>query len=186
LTAFALAHAGLTGPWAATSLHALQLVAVAVVAHAVLAMQRNLAPNAPRLAVATVGVASALLLPAPVAGIGTITLGAISGLLFFRNTATLQAPGALRSNISARAGALCLTLFVLLLILPPLFPSASLTVFSVFYRAGALVFALALLGLWLLTVRRQAPWKIVALTLAATLLLHAILLHLSAPAWLQI
>ena len=52
MLAFALGHAHLTGKLGLGAVHGLQLVAVAVVAQAVLAMRRSLAPDAPRMLVA--------------------------------------------------------------------------------------------------------------------------------------
>ncbi len=113
-------------------LHGLQLVAVAVVAQAVWGMARTLCPDRPRAAIATLAAVLLLLAPGAGAQIGAIVLGALAGL------AIGAEPGppasALVSAVGRRAGAACLALYALLLVLPlpPLF--------AAFYRSGALVF----------------------------------------------
>ena len=57
MLAFALGHAHLTGRMGLGAVHGLQLVAVAVVAQAVLAMRRSLAPDVPRMMVAALAAA---------------------------------------------------------------------------------------------------------------------------------
>ena len=65
-------------------LHGLQLVAVAVVAQAVLGMQRSLAPDRVRIALAILATGFVLFLPAQAATLIAIAAGAVAGLLLFR------------------------------------------------------------------------------------------------------
>src|SRR5208337_5008315 len=81
MLAFAYGHSFLGGSVGQGLLHGLQLVAVAVVAQAVMAMQRSLAPDRVRVALAVAAVALTLFLPPGMATIAPIVLGATAGLL---------------------------------------------------------------------------------------------------------
>lgn len=121
----------------------LKITAVAVVAHAVLGMARNLAPEGPRAGIAVAALALiALTPPGSLAQIAAILLG--TGLGFALRvappsdktaTAPLRAP-------SRRNGAACLIIFALLLVGLPLIAGGGVLaqIADVFYRAGALVF----------------------------------------------
>jgi chromate transporter len=142
MTALALGSAHLTSPLALAILHALQLVAVAVVAQAILAMQRTLAPDLPRLALAAATTALVLLLPTPYTTLLAVLLGAVLGILFLHpKPLAADAPVLTLPRYTTLAAA---TLFTLLLALAlfGLHTSAPtpLAVFSAFYRTGALVF----------------------------------------------
>ncbi len=124
-------------------LHGLKVAAVAVVANAVLAMMRTLAPDRAR---ATLAVAAALLasaLPTSVGQIGAILVGAAVGLLLFRNApvadhADLPHP----VNRVVAVGAIVI-FFAILFGLPLVsaaVPSHAFQLFNVFYRACSLVF----------------------------------------------
>jgi chromate transporter len=140
---FAFGHSFIGGRFGNGLLHGLQLVAVAVVAQAVLAMQRSLAPDRIRITLAIVATALTLLLPAQVATIAPIVLGALAGLLFLRSLdeANLEAA---ELPVSKRAGAVSGAAFLLLLLMLPVlarvFATRALDIFSSFYRTGALVF----------------------------------------------
>ena len=127
MLAFAFGHAHLTGKLGLGAVHGLQLVAVAVVAQAVLAMRRSLAPDAARMAVALVAAAivyfSGQSLPA-------IALGALLGWVLPRppgqpptpprlNTPAEVTPGKLTPGLSRRAGLAAAILFCALLVLLP-------------------------------------------------------------------
>ena len=84
MLAFAYGHSFLGGSAGNGLLHGLQLVAVAVVAQAVLGMQRSLAPDRIRIAFAILAAGLVLFLPAQVATLIAIAAGAVAGLLFFR------------------------------------------------------------------------------------------------------
>ncbi len=96
---FAFGAASLSGRLGVRLIHGLQIVAVAVVAQAVLTMQRSLAPDRKRVAIAIVALAVVLFAPAQLATLFAIVGGAIAGLTMFRHielsqrrAAMIQAP----------------------------------------------------------------------------------------------
>ena len=125
------------------ALHGLKVVAVAVVAQAVWGMARNLCTDAPRVAVMLLAACVALLQTSAWGQVGVILIAGMAGLLLFKPTPP-TAHDALPVTISRRAGALWLSLFVLLLaslpILAQWLPNPTLAVTDAFYRTGALVF----------------------------------------------
>ncbi|SEC92362.1 chromate efflux transporter [Pseudomonas marginalis] len=125
------------------ALHGLKVVAVAVVAQAVWGMARNLCTDAPRVAVMLLAACVALLQTSAWGQVGVILIAGMAGLLLFKPTPPTT-HDALPVTISRRAGALWLSLFVLLLaslpILAQLMPNPTLAVTDAFYRTGALVF----------------------------------------------
>ncbi len=132
--------------WAAPAggrvFHGLQLVAVAVVAQAVVAMQRTLAPEWRRLLIAAAAMATVLLLPWSGVNLLVIVLAGAAGLAVFRGrtfAGASEAEIALpRSHGAVAAGVffgLLALAFVLRLSAQPL-----LAEFAAFYRSGALVF----------------------------------------------
>ena len=143
MLAFAYGHSFIGGSAGNGLLHGLQLVAVAVVAQAVLGMQRSLAPDRIRIAFAILATGLVLFLPAQVATLSAIAAGAVAGLLLFRsqNDADSNYAG---MSLSKPVGFSSAAVFFLLLVLLPLaahlFSSTGLAVFSAFYRSGALVF----------------------------------------------
>jgi chromate transporter len=124
-------------------LHGLKLVAVAVVAHALVGMARQLAPDLPRALIA-LGAAALLLAVGSVwMQLAAIALGAALGGWCCRRVrvpagAPLSLPG------GGRLGALCLALFLAGLLATLLVPASGTpgvaAVAGAFYRAGALVF----------------------------------------------
>jgi len=144
MTAFAFAHRFLGGPHMLGVIHGLQIVAVAVIAQAVLMMQRNLAPDRVRATIAITGAGVALLAPVYLGTIAAIAAGAAAGLVFCRTAEQGAGHAAFRVPLSKAAGAILLSLFVVLLIGPPLLLAREniswLAVFQAFYRSGALVF----------------------------------------------
>jgi chromate transporter len=143
MVAFAFAQNFLIGPHARALSHALQLVAVAVVAKAVLMMQRTLAPDRLRASIAVIGASLALLLPSNFNTLLAILCGALAGLIFCRHSAPPPATASSLTPLSKPTATVALTLFALLLLLSVLAPArqpANLRLFSTFYRSGALVF----------------------------------------------
>jgi len=145
MVAFAFAHRFFAGPHALGIIHGLQIVAVAVIAQAVLMMQRNLAPDRVRATIAVLGAAVALFAPAYIGTVGAIGVGAATGLIFCRGTrddATTHS--AFRVPLSKTVGGLLLSLFLVLLVVPTLVLARAsiswLAVCQAFYRSGALVF----------------------------------------------
>lgn len=142
--AFAFGHTLFTGPIALRALHGLELVAVAIVAQAVVSMQRSLAPNLIRIAIAIAAAALTLFLPTPFATLIAIATGLLAGLILCRTPDTSQSLAAPPSPISRPTGLLAATLFLLFLILSELpartLPATLPTLAAAFYRSGALVF----------------------------------------------
>jgi chromate transporter len=143
MLAAAYGHSFLSGSAGAALLHALQIVAVAVVAQAILTMQRSLAPNALRLAIAVAGACIVLFLPTHFATLIAISFGAAAGLQFCRTSMHKNSePFVL--HLSRRAGMIAAGVFFLLLVVPQLLAHSThaqaLQVFAAFYRSGALVF----------------------------------------------
>jgi chromate transporter len=143
MLAFAYGHTLLSGNAGRSLLHGLQIVAVAVVAQAVLTMQRSLAPDRLRIAFAIVAACVILFGPPRFATLIAILAGAVAGLLFCRANAT-EVQERLTLPLSKRAGKTAAVLFSVLLALAVLavhgFSHPALRIFSAFYRSGALVF----------------------------------------------
>jgi chromate transporter len=141
MLAFAFGHSLFSGGLGNALLHGLQLAAVAVVAQAVLAMRRTLAPDIPRLILALIAAAITLFAPASFGTLLAIALGALLGL-------TLRTPAdapelTLPAPLSRRAALTAAALFCALVVLCIAVGSndiTPLTVFSRFARSGALVF----------------------------------------------
>jgi chromate transporter len=160
LLAFALGADALGGPLGQQVVHALKLVAVAIVAQAVWGMARSLAPDRER---ATIALGAVILLssaPVAVGQIAAIGVGALAGLMWCRDR-TDPAGTRLPVPLSQRTGALFLLLFALLLFGLPVviafWPMQWLSLFEVFYRSGALVFGGGHVVLPLLEARLVEP-----------------------------
>lgn len=121
----------------------LKIVAVAVVAHAILGMAKNLAPDLKRKAIVLFALTLTLFWQAPFTHAGVILIAAVIGFLLYRNEADTQEAG-MEFPVSKWFGAICLTLFFGLLALLPLLRELTgsywVAMFDSFYRAGALVF----------------------------------------------
>jgi chromate transporter len=154
MLAFAYGYGHEPGRVAAAALHGLQLVAVAVVAQAVLRMQRTLAPDVPRLAIALVDSVIALFAPPAYATASAIVAGAIAGLVLLRRQTpvtggeplpeiTIWETTVSQTTVSRRGSVAAATAFVVLLV-SALLLSRSRTIFiavlASLYRTGALVF----------------------------------------------
>lgn len=127
----------------AGALHALKIVAVAVVAQAVWGMARTLCRGVARMAIMVIAACVLLLWVNPWAQVLVMALSAIVGMLFFKPFAhTSHDPLPIR--IGRRAGIVMLGMFFSLLIFLPMIVQASgnhpLMVFSAFFQAGSLVF----------------------------------------------
>ncbi|WP_404471276.1 chromate efflux transporter [Vreelandella venusta] len=142
LVLFALGAAVLDGPVASGIIHGLKVVAVAIVAHAVWGMARNLCPDKTRTAIALAAVLAVVLVSGPLGQVAAIVLGGVAGLLFCRESAAAATNDSLHFPVTRRVGTLALLIFAgLLLLLPLLAASAGwLNVVDAFYRSGALVF----------------------------------------------
>jgi chromate transporter len=124
-------------------LHGLKVAAVAVVANAVLTMMRTLTPDRER---ATLAVAAALLvsaLPTSLGQIGAIVVGAVVGIVLFRNVPAADHPD-LPHPVNRTVAVSAIVIFFAILFGLPLVaaavPNHAVQLFDVFYRAGSLVF----------------------------------------------
>jgi len=139
---FALFEAQSRGPLCASALHGLQLVALAVVAHAVWSMAGKLCPDWRRRAIAIV-VAVVLALAGNALLQFFAILGAgIAGWLLCR-TLRLPSPRPVAPIDARTAGGAFALFFALLALLPILSAQVSrspVALAEVFYRSGALVF----------------------------------------------
>ena len=122
----------------------LKVAAVAVVAHAVLGMARNLTPDVPRAVIAVGALALVLAVPGPFAQVAAIAGAAALGLLVLRRVPL--SPGAgepLAARVSRPVALGAAALLVALLVLLPVLArggGGGVGLFDTFYRAGALVF----------------------------------------------
>jgi chromate transporter len=120
----------------------LQLAAVAVVAHAVLAMGRVLCPDPGRILLCLAGAAASLLLPGAWTQVAVIAACAAAGWLFLPAPTAPTAPASpVRGH---RTALMALILFAVLLAAAGLAAgrtdSRIVAEFSAFYRSGSLVF----------------------------------------------
>lgn len=123
--------------------HALELVAAAVIAQAVWGMMRVLTPDRRRVTIAVIAVAVILLSGRASSQLAAIALGGVLGLVFCRKTG-LDRSRQLPIPISPSVAVTALLLFVILLVGPSVFLaihySHPVAFFEAFYRSGALVF----------------------------------------------
>jgi len=135
LTSFDIGNAG----W----LHGLKIVAVAVVAHAIVGMAKNLTPDVTRKTIAFLALAGTLLWQTAFTQVGVILLAAFLGFLLFQTHDYDQARST-RFPIAKAFSVFCFILFFALLLVLPIMreftTSAWVAMFDSFYRAGALVF----------------------------------------------
>lgn len=143
LLLFAMVAASIEGPVGNGLLHALKIVAVAVVAQAVWGMAKSLAPDRQRASIALVGIICVVFVAGAFGQILALALGAIAGLFLCRSEAARQASH-LAFRVPKSVGYIALATFALLLAFLPVFAamagSQGLSLFDAFYRAGALVF----------------------------------------------
>lgn len=132
---FALGLAHYPGLADSAAVHGLKIFAVAVVAQAVWSMGRSLCSDTPRRLLALVAAGLALWLPGSAGQLLGLGLAALVGRLALAPTATPPAL-VLRTGLSRRLGIVALLLFLLPLLLLPVWSHLAGGV----YRAGALVF----------------------------------------------
>ncbi|MFT4818114.1 chromate efflux transporter [Marinobacter sp. BSs20148] len=143
LVLLALGAGMLDGPVSQGIIHGLKVTAVAIVAHAVWGMARNLCPDRQRAGIALAAVFTVVLFNGSLGQVTAIVIGALAGMVLCRVQADNDAPELLLP-VSARVGYLAGLIFAVLLVGLPLLawvtPSATVAVMDAFYRAGALVF----------------------------------------------
>jgi chromate transporter len=144
LVLFAFGAAVLDGPIGSGIIHGLKVVAVAIVAHAVWGMARNLCPDKTRTGIALAAVLTVVLVSGPLGQVSAIVLGGLAGLALCRDSAAAAATASesLHFPVTRKAGMVALGGFAGLLILLPLLAGMAvwLDIADAFYRSGALVF----------------------------------------------
>ena len=135
LTGFDIGNAG----W----IHGLKIVAVAVVAHAIMSMARNLAPDLKRKAIALFALIGTLVWQTAFTQVGVILIAALFGFLLYKQHEKDEEVST-RFPITKRVSAICLLLFFGLLIFLPIIREMTgsywVAMFDSFYRSGSLVF----------------------------------------------
>ncbi|RUR46152.1 chromate efflux transporter [Vreelandella populi] len=142
LVLFALGASLLDGPLASGIIHGLKVAAVAIVAHAVWGMARNLCPDKTRAGIALLAVLTVVGVSGSLGQVSAIMLGGLVGLVMCREAAAASQNATLHFGVSRSVGAMALGLFAGLLILLPLLAESAiwLDLIDAFYRSGALVF----------------------------------------------
>lgn len=141
LLVFAMTAATIAGPVGTGALNGLKIVAVAIIAHAVWGMAKNLCPDRERAAIAVGAVAVLAFVPGAFGMVGAIVLGAVAGLMLGRGTAAPVGGHVTMPVTRGVAMGALIAFFALLALLPVVAgQSQALAVIDSFYRAGALVF----------------------------------------------
>ena len=124
-------------------IHGLKVVAVAVVAHAILGMAKNLTPDLKRKTIALLALVATLLWQTAFSQVGVILISGFIGFLLYKQHTESEDAG-IRVPISKWFATCCLILFFGLLILLPILREATslhwIAMFDSFYRSGSLVF----------------------------------------------
>lgn len=132
-----------TGSFDSGWIQGLKIVAVAVVAHALLGMQKKLAPDRIRITIAIVCAILALLIPTAVGQIGVILVAGLFGFLYYRKE-TIEPGSKMELSFGKKTGIVSWVLFFGLLILLPIFKpfvqSVYYSIFDTYYRVGSIVF----------------------------------------------
>ncbi|HLR67818.1 MAG TPA: chromate transporter [Virgibacillus sp.] len=135
LTGFDIGNAG----W----IHGLKIVAVAVVAHAILSMAKNLTPDLKRKAIALFALIGTLIWQTAFTQVGVILIAALFGFLLYKQHEKDEEVSS-RFPITKRVSAICLLLFFSLLLFLPIIREMTgsywVAMFDSFYRSGSLVF----------------------------------------------
>jgi chromate transporter len=125
-------------------IHGLKIVAVAVVAHAILGMAKNLTPDLKRKAIALLALIGTLVAQSAITQVGVILVAALIGFLLYNKQLIVLDKTKSNFPISKKISALCFALFFGLLFLLPfmreLTGSYWIAMFDSFYRSGSLVF----------------------------------------------
>lgn len=135
MTGFDVGNAG----W----IHGLKIVAVAIVAHAIIGMAKSLTPDLKRKAIAIMALLVTLLWQTAFSQVGVILIAAFIGFLLLKQE---NEGGVVQSRfpVSKQVGAICLLVFVGLLVVLPLLKEMTgsywVAMFDSFYRSGSFVF----------------------------------------------
>lgn len=121
----------------------LKIVAVAVVAHALIGMQKSLAPDRIRISIAIGCAILTLLIPTAIGQITIILIAGIFGFFYYKNDAIEPAPE-MKLSFGKKTGIISWVLFFALLTLLPLLKpfvqSVYYAIFDTYYRVGSIVF----------------------------------------------
>ncbi|WP_185908010.1 chromate efflux transporter [Psychrobacillus soli] len=132
-----------TGSFDSGWIHGLKIVAVAVVAHALLGMQKSLAPDKVRISIAIACAILTLLIPTAIGQISIIIAAGIFGYFYYKKETVDPAPN-MTLTFGKKTGIISWILFLGLLILLPIFKPYFQTVyysiFDTYYRVGSIVF----------------------------------------------
>ena len=124
-------------------LKGLKIVAVAVVAHAILGMAKNLAPDLKRKAIVLFALIGTLFWQTAFTQVVVILIAALIGYILYKNTAETT-EGHMRFPLTKKVAATSLALFFAFLFLLPVLREVTgsnwVAMFDSFYRAGSLVF----------------------------------------------
>ena len=143
LICFASSLTYLSGPLSQAAIHGLKIVALAVVAHGLLGMWRNLCPDTPRRLIALLALVILLLAGSTWVQLISILFGALAGVLLCKDSTQEATETGLQLGYSRRIGYGLIGLFFVLLIGFLLTTTTGVNLISVadaFYYAGALVF----------------------------------------------
>lgn len=125
-------------------IHGLKIVAVAIVAHAILGMAKNLTPDLKRKTIALFALVLTLLWQSVFSQVGVIILSALIGYFLYKQQTMQQNNAEVSFPISKRVASISLVLFFALLFLLPVirevFTYPWIAMFDSFYRSGSLVF----------------------------------------------
>jgi chromate transporter len=133
----------LDGNLGKAAIHGLKLVACVVVTDAVLGMSKNLCSDIPRKAIALVALVILLIATSASIHLVVVLLAAVVGGILLHDIPVIKVQDQLSISYGRKVGVVFLSLFTLLLIFIPYFASGNadvISVASVFYQAGALVF----------------------------------------------
>lgn len=121
----------------------LKIVAVAVVAHAIIGMQKSLAPDRIRISIAIGCAILTLLIPTAIGQITIILIAGIFGFFYYKNDVIEPAPE-MKLSFGKKTGiiswVLFFTLLTLLPLLKPFVQSVYYAIFDTYYRVGSIVF----------------------------------------------
>ncbi|MCZ2259527.1 chromate efflux transporter [Sporosarcina sp. G11-34] len=135
LTEFDVGNAG----W----IHGLKIVAVAVVAHAIIGMAKNLTPDLKRKAIALFALIATLLWQTAFTQVSVILIAALVGFILFKQHSENEETSS-QFPITKKVSMVCLLLFFGLLFLLPVIREVTgsywVAMFDSFYRSGSLVF----------------------------------------------
>ncbi|WP_400241422.1 chromate transporter [Niallia sp. JL1B1071] len=125
-------------------IHGLKIVAVAIVAHAILGMAKNLTPDLKRKTIALFALVLTLLWQSVFSQVGVIILSAIIGYFLYKQQSMQHNHGDVSFPLSKRVASISLMLFFALLFFLPIirevFTYQWIAMFDSFYRSGSLVF----------------------------------------------